>query len=70
MAFSDFQTVEQVLRHHPLLVAQARFLPAARLAPPDWFLENSISDPPKVLGSVDFLSAECEIQLESVSAAS
>ena len=40
MAFSDFQTIEQVLRHHPLLVIQERFLPAVRLAPPDWFLEN------------------------------
>lgn len=40
MAFSDFKTIEQVMDHYPLLVEQARFLPAVSLPLPDWLLQN------------------------------
>jgi len=40
MSFSDFQSIEQVLRKYPLKLAQRRFLPEQETDLPDWLMEN------------------------------
>ncbi len=40
MAFSDFKTVEHVLRKYPLRLKREKFLPDIHLALPSWFINN------------------------------
>ena len=40
MAFSDFHSIEQVIKKYPLKVMQARFLPEVEAELPDWLMEN------------------------------
>ncbi len=40
MAFSDFQSIEQVIKKYPLKVRQDRFLPEVEVELPDWLMEN------------------------------
>lgn len=40
MSFSDFQSIEQVIRKYPLQIRQERFLPDDELPLPDWLEEN------------------------------
>jgi hypothetical protein len=40
VAFSDFQTIEQVIGRYPLKVRQERFLPDVKAELPGWFIEN------------------------------
>jgi hypothetical protein len=40
MAFSDFQSIEQVIQKYPLEVKQERFISDVELEPPKWFIEN------------------------------
>ena len=40
MAFSDFHSLEQVIRKYPLRIRQERFIPDVELQIPDWFVEN------------------------------
>ena len=40
MAFSDFQSIEQVLAHYPLEVRQESFLSEVEAALPEFLLEN------------------------------
>jgi len=40
MSFSDFQSIEQVIRKYPLKVVQQRFLPEVETELPDWLMEN------------------------------
>src|SRR5437016_3089316 len=39
MAFSDFQSIEQVIKKYPLKVVQQRFLPEVEVELPDWLME-------------------------------
>ena len=40
MAFSDFQSIEQVIQKYPLKMRQQRFLPDIEMKLPDWLMEN------------------------------
>ncbi|MBI1924015.1 hypothetical protein HYR99_07170 [Candidatus Poribacteria bacterium] len=40
MAFSNFQSIEQVINRYPLEIRQERFIPDVELELPDWFIEN------------------------------
>lgn len=40
MAFSDFQSIEQVIKKYPLKVVQEQFLPEVEVELPDWLMEN------------------------------
>ena len=40
MAFSDFQSIEQVIKKYPLEIRQEKFIPEVELELPDLFIEN------------------------------
>ena len=40
MAFSNFQSIEQVIQKYPLKIRQERFISDVALQLPDWFIEN------------------------------
>ena len=42
MAFSDFQSIEQVIQKYPLKMRQQRFLPDIEMKLPDWLIYTAV----------------------------